>query len=166
VRKIELNRLNWNYSIEFSTRQPKIFTRHVRAHFSSPACSIIGRIQRYFERRTMNICIWCTHDCRFHGNLNCVVLPHFLVDTYVPMSEWRCVGTSYPPRDNPGSDMIPCEYFFLPVSTDPGNRLVCVHITHSAAGPPRPRRSRRRALTALLAHEHTFLIVHYQPKCM
>jgi hypothetical protein len=31
MRKIELNRLNWNCCIEFSTRQFKIFTRHGQA---------------------------------------------------------------------------------------------------------------------------------------
>jgi hypothetical protein len=31
LRKIELNLLNWNCSIKFSTRQLKIFTRHGRA---------------------------------------------------------------------------------------------------------------------------------------
>jgi hypothetical protein len=31
MRKTELNWLNWNFSIEFSTHQLKIFTRHRRA---------------------------------------------------------------------------------------------------------------------------------------
>jgi hypothetical protein len=69
MRKIELNRLNWNGCIEFSTRQLKIFTLQGRADEHIFQALRIGPLKVY------SVC----YQQKFHLTLRCCGLDSFVV---------------------------------------------------------------------------------------